>query len=303
LIENCHARNTGDDAFAIWSATDGYPAPCTGNIIRNCTAELPWRANCYGVYGGRGNHIENCVGIDAICYPGLTISTDFSPYPLDSVTVDSLTLIRCGGHYFVGYPYENDFGAIWLLGVQPANNGIKVMNADVIDPTYSGILLQGAGTFNNTIFQNITISNPVTDGVEIRAEVNGDATLKNINMVSNSYGVPRIVNESTKLKLTDLTPVQQPWKSISSRNAIRVIRGKHPALLLDLPARRDGGDYCVRASLYLVNGTTVAELLDKKLSSGVYRITLESAVKNQGGVYLAAVTIDGVTSRCEIIVH
>lgn len=43
VVENCHARGTGDDSFAIWAAPKGRLAS-SNNVIRNCTAEAPWRA-------------------------------------------------------------------------------------------------------------------------------------------------------------------------------------------------------------------------------------------------------------------
>jgi len=303
LIENCHARNTGDDAFAIWSATDGYSAPCTGNIIRNCTAELPWRANCFGVYGGRGNRIENCLGVDAITYPGLTISTDFSPWPLDSVTVDSITLTRCGGHYFVGYPYENDFGAIWLLGVMTPNNGIKVKNADIIDPTYSGILIQGAGTFNSVLFDNVTIANPTTNGVEIRSEVNGDGTLRNVKLVSNLYTKPRLTNLATKFKLTDETGVAGKQELKTSATRVQCRGGSRPVVMLNLPAKAENETYRVKVTMHLLNGKIVNEVVDKIFSAGSYSINMDRVRTKSAGVYLAEVTIDGKREVFRIMVE
>ncbi len=129
VIENSHARNTGDDAFAIWSATDLYPHPDTNNVIRNCTVQITWRAAAYAIYGGVGNRIENSVAYDTLTYPGLTVSSEFQPFPMESATIDGLSLIRCGGTYWGG----QQFGAIWLRGDQNPTNGITVKNVDIID--------------------------------------------------------------------------------------------------------------------------------------------------------------------------
>jgi hypothetical protein len=293
LIENCHVRNTGDDGLAIWSAKDGYGQPCTNNIIRNCTVELPWRAACFAVYGGRGNRIENCVGADAYTYPGLTIGSEFNPWPMDSVTVDGLSLYRCGGHYFKGYDYEGDFGSIWMRADLPATNGITIKNVDIIDPNLAGIQLQGAGTFTNVLLDNITISNPTTFGIVINAGTSGSATFRNVQLVSNSYNVPRLVNNSSGFTLTQEGVGVTNLKTALSKAKVVLKSGIHPVLSLSLPSNGKSTLYHVNISVYLLNGKKAAVLADKDLNAGAYNFMVDREAKRAAGLYLVAVIING----------
>jgi hypothetical protein len=293
LIENCHVRNTGDDGLAIWSAKDGFGQPCTNNTIRNCTVELPWRAACFAVYGGRGNRIENCVGADAYTYPGLTIGSEFNPWPLDSVTVDGLSLYRCGGHYFKGYDYEGDFGSIWMRADLPATNGITIKNVDVIDPNLAGIQLQGAGTFTNVLLDNITISNPTTFGIVINAGTSGSATFRNVQLVSNSYNVPRLVNNSSGFTLTQEGAGVTNLKTALSQAKVVCKSGIHPILSLSLPSNGKSSLYHVNISVYLLNGKKAAVLADKDLNAGAYNFMVDREAKRAAGLYLVAVIING----------
>jgi hypothetical protein len=57
-VRNNDARATGDDSFALFSATDalgpGGPDQ-TDNLFENLSAKLTWRAAGIAVYGGYGN--------------------------------------------------------------------------------------------------------------------------------------------------------------------------------------------------------------------------------------------------------
>ena len=192
VVENSHARNTGDDAFAIWSATDLYPQPNVNNVIRNCTAQITWRAAGFAIYGGRNNRIENSIAYDTLTYPGLTVSSEFQPYPLESATIDGLTLVRTGGTYWGG----QQFGSIWLRADMNPTNGITIKNVDIIDPTYQGISIQSnnGGVFTNTAFENITISNPTTYGIQVLSTAKGGASFTNVTVNNAPSG--KAVNQS-----------------------------------------------------------------------------------------------------------
>jgi hypothetical protein len=180
VVENSHARNTGDDAFAIWSARDLYPQPDRNNVIRNSTAQITWRAAGFAIYGGVGNRIENSAVYDTITYPGLTVATSFDPYPMESATIDGLTLVRTGGAFFGG----QEFGAIWLFSAQSPTPGITIRNVDIIEPTYSGIHIQseGTGSLGNARLENIAIVRPTTFGIQIKAGALGSATFSNVTV-------------------------------------------------------------------------------------------------------------------------
>jgi len=296
LIENCHARNTGDDGFAIWSAMDGYGHPCTNNTVRNCTVEFPWRAACFAIYGGDGNRIENCVGADAITYPGLTVSSEFNPHPMDSATVDGVTLYRCGAHYFTGYDYENNFGAIWLRADQTPTNGITIRNIDVIDPTFQGISIQGTGSFTNLLLENITISNPTTYGIEIKAGPSGGATFRNVNMISNKYSVPRLLNSDAGFILTEENvPVKRMGAAAVGRFTAK-ISNCGSKVIIDFtvpPSAMPQAKSFVTVSMFQASGRLVTKF-ENEFSSGNHRVAIDRSVMCPApGFYIISIENSG----------
>ena len=191
VLENNHARNTGDDAFAIWSATDLYPQPATGNVIRRSTVQITWRAAAFAIYGGTDNRIEDSVAYDTLTYPGLTVSSEFQPFPLVSATVENLTLVRTGGTYWGG----QEFGSIWVRADQDPIRGITLRHLDVIDPAHQGIHVQGdGGALHDVLIEDVTITRPRTYGVQVQAGAAGRATFRDVTVIDP--GVAGIVNQA-----------------------------------------------------------------------------------------------------------
>ena len=190
LVENSTARNTGDDAFAIWSAT--YRAdsgPSANNVIRNCTVLMPWRASCYAIYGGRGNMIENSSCFDTLTYPGVTLSSEFSPYPFEGNTVvRNMELERSGGKFWGGQEY----GAIWLFVKDSHIRGIRIQNITIHDSTFMGIRIHKHGLSTKRILdsqiKDISIRNAGTTGIHVEAGVSGSTSFQNVGITgSHSY--------------------------------------------------------------------------------------------------------------------
>lgn len=78
VIENCSARGTGDDGFAIWPAVFAKQVFTPGhNQIVHCTAQLPFLANGAAIYGGESNSIKNCSFTDISQGAAILISTTF----------------------------------------------------------------------------------------------------------------------------------------------------------------------------------------------------------------------------------
>lgn len=78
VIENCTARGTGDDGFAIWPAVFGKQLFTPGhNLISHCTAQLPYLANGAAIYGGESNAIKGCSFTDITQGSAILISTTF----------------------------------------------------------------------------------------------------------------------------------------------------------------------------------------------------------------------------------
>ncbi len=167
LVSNVEARATGDDSFALFAAQDQNSGELKGNTFQNLTALFPWRAAGVAVYGGYNNTIQNFLVADTLTYSGLTISSLNFGYPFEGfgasppTTIQNFSLVRDGGHFWGAQV----FGAIWVFSATNVFQGIRVNDATITDPTYSGIMFQtdyvgGAAQFpvKDTVFTNTTIT-------------------------------------------------------------------------------------------------------------------------------------------------
>lgn len=155
LVENCTTRNTGDDGFAIWPAAFDHShiqtAPPPGrNVIRRCTAELPYLANGGAIYGGADNRIEDCLFSDITAGCGILISSTFPTadkthgidYNFSGVTIArNCRLVRCGG-------FDHDWAwraALQICVDQTDISGVSLSRIDVRDSLSDGFSVVGAG--------------------------------------------------------------------------------------------------------------------------------------------------------------
>ncbi|MFI6094613.1 discoidin domain-containing protein [Lentzea sp. NPDC051213] len=176
-VANIDARSTGDDAFALFAATDGGGSGQQNNIFENLSVQTPWRAAGLAVYGGKNNIFRNIYVSDTLTYSAVTISSldfgypmeDFGPEP---TTFSGLTLVRSGGHFWGA----QTFGAIWMFSASKKYTGIRLSDVEIIDPTYSGIMFQtkynGAAEniFQDTVLSNVSISGARKSGDEFDAK-------------------------------------------------------------------------------------------------------------------------------------
>jgi hypothetical protein len=179
LISNDEARTTGDDSFALFAALDQNPGDLKNNTIRNVTALLPWRAAGVAVYGGYANTVQNFLVADTLCYSGLTISSLNFGFPFEGfgasppTTIANFSLVRDGGHFWG----DQVFGAIWAFSATQPFQGIRVNDATITNPTYSGIMFQtdyvgGTALYpvTDTIFTNTTITGAQQSGDQYNAK-------------------------------------------------------------------------------------------------------------------------------------
>ncbi|MGK5737489.1 galactose-binding domain-containing protein [Micromonospora sp. URMC 103] len=167
-VANSEGRSNGDDAFALFSATDqGAATGNHGNVFENLTATLTWRAAGIAVYGGYDNVFRNLYIADQLTYSGITISSLDFGYPFigfgasPPTRFENISLIRSGGHFWGA----QTFPAIWLFSASKEFRGIRVSDVDIVDPTYSGIMFQTKYTggqpenpVTDTVFTNVSIS-------------------------------------------------------------------------------------------------------------------------------------------------
>jgi hypothetical protein len=227
-VTQSHMRSTGDDAIAVWSiqwllwVQHGHypPNPATdvnqgvehGNVIQNVSVQMPWRANCFAVYGGNDNHFSDSTCEDVLTYPGILIDHEFSPYPFGSAltTFSNISLTRAGGEMFfetTANPWYH--GALKLYMREGDVNDILVKNIDIIDPTYGGIEIRGYGTaytngetqpadilaaadaakMSNVTIQDVNVSGAGTYGIEaLDGASRGSVSFVNVAVSGSGMG-------------------------------------------------------------------------------------------------------------------
>jgi hypothetical protein len=170
VVEQSHFRNTGDDAVATWAPSfDG--GVNTNNSFRFNTVQLPWRANCFAIYGGKDNRLEDNLCYDVVTYPGILIAQQFRAWPFaGTTTVQRNSLIRAGGAM-----WNQEHGALKVHAAEGALSGIVVKDILIDSPTFSGVQIEGPHKLSETTFSNIQIVNAGTVGILISPSASGSA--------------------------------------------------------------------------------------------------------------------------------
>jgi hypothetical protein len=182
-IVNSHFRNTGDDALASWS-TGTDPGMNANNVFHFNTVQVPWRANCFGVYGGSDNRVEDNVCADVVTYPGILVAQQFGSDAFGgTTTIQRNTITRAGGHMF-----NQDHGAVEVFGSLGPVSGVLVKDLVIDSPTYAGLHIEGPNPITNATFDTISITNAGSYGILVRAKSTGGGTFSNVT-VSGSNGL------------------------------------------------------------------------------------------------------------------
>jgi len=198
VIQNCTARGTGDDCFAMWPAASdqGFvgkgPRP-GNNLIRRCTGQLTFLANGGAIYGGANNRIEDCLFTDISTGCGILISSTF-PTSDEQLRIDNnfsgttvvrnCELLRCGGY---------DHSWAWRAALQlcldrRSISGILISRVAIRDSLSDGLSVvapgskKGEGTLSDARLEQVTVSNfglgaPSRHALWIRNDAVGDMTL------------------------------------------------------------------------------------------------------------------------------
>jgi hypothetical protein len=181
VVEQSHFRNTGDDALASWAPSFDGDANAN-NVFRFNSVQLPWRANCYAIYGGRDNRIEDSTCADVVTYPGILIAQQFKAWPFEgTTTVERVSLIRAGGPM-----WGERHGALKLLASEGDLSGVAVRDLLIDSPTFSGVQIDGPHRLAGVIFDNVRIVGPATYGIEVRATGAGSGAIFNAVSVSGA---------------------------------------------------------------------------------------------------------------------
>ncbi|MBV9791648.1 MAG: hypothetical protein JOZ51_25855 [Chloroflexi bacterium] len=177
IVENSHFRNTGDDALATWAPS--FDGPSTANnTFRFNTIQLPWRANCLAIYGGRDHKIQDNLCYDVVTYPGILIAQEFNSHPFGGTTrVERNSLIRAGGPM-----WSQQHGALKINTAEGPISGLIVDDLIIDSPTYAGIHIQGPAQLSDTTLANIRVANAGSYGVLINGKATGGATFNGVNV-------------------------------------------------------------------------------------------------------------------------
>ncbi|HEY8088752.1 MAG TPA: glycosyl hydrolase family 28-related protein, partial [Polyangiaceae bacterium] len=186
-VEQSTARNTGDDGFASWAyAGAGDPAN-TGNTFRFDTVQLPWRANCFAIYGGQGNAVEDSLCADVVTYPGIFVDQEFDAHPFaGTTTIARDTVVRGGGQMFGA-----QWGALTLSGHDAASpmTGIVVQDVDLQAATYAGVLFIGPSTaMQGVTLDGVSIESAGSYGIQVASSASGSATASDVVVTGAATG-------------------------------------------------------------------------------------------------------------------
>jgi hypothetical protein len=186
-VVDSHFRYTGDDALASWSYTSPG-AVNTGNVFHFNTVQLPWRANCFAIYGGADNAIEDNVCADTLTFPGIQVGGPYVQAAFAGTTrVERNTLIRAGGTSF-----EQAHGALKLFAYQVDMTGVVVRDVEILSPVFHGIDLQSWGADASRIidasFERVTITSPGEYGIHVRGDARGSATMSHVTVSDPGMG-------------------------------------------------------------------------------------------------------------------
>lgn len=210
-IENCTARGTGDDCFAIWPTTFLKQVFAPGhNLIVHCTAQVPFLANGAAIYGGESNKIKNCSLVDISQGSAILISTTFPTENKDKSINNNFsgtTVIEdCDIKTSGGFDHEWDWRAALEICIDKRSiSGLEINNLTITSSLSNAFSViaknenDKIGFLSNTILQNVSISNfgiGVKDrhGLFINSSAHGSLTIKKSD-------IPNIKNESENFTL------------------------------------------------------------------------------------------------------
>src|SRR5947199_221063 len=190
-VVNSHFRNTGDDGVASWSRSDTPNGVNLNNIIHFNTVQSPWRGNCYAIYGGQDNKVEDNVCSDVVTYPGILIAQEFTSFPFAGITsVRRNNLVRAGGPM-----WNQQHGALKIWAYDSSLSGLLISDIDIVSPTYSGLQIDGVQN-DSSLWKTVTYSSltsiGITDagtwGIHMASGARGDATFTGVVVANPGSG-------------------------------------------------------------------------------------------------------------------
>jgi len=187
-IENCTARGTGDDCFAIWPTTFLKQVYSPGhNRIVHCTATLPFLANGVAIYGGDSNIVQDCSLVDISQGSAILISTTFPTENNDKSINNNFSgktvIENCDIKSSGGFDHEWDWRAAVEICIDKRSIlGLEISNLNITNSLSNGLSVIAKngpgkiGSLSDATVQHINISN---SGIGVKGKyslfINGDA--------------------------------------------------------------------------------------------------------------------------------
>ncbi|CAM5304877.1 hypothetical protein SAVIM338S_00506 [Streptomyces avidinii] len=180
-VSQSSVRNTGDDALALWSEAQAV----TDCVLRFNTVQLPLLANGAAIYGGSGNRIEDNLVSDTVTgAAGIAVSTRFGIPFSGPATVQRNTLSRAGGYE---PNWQSKLGALWVYAdTSDITTPVLLQDNDVLDSTYSGLLVSWQKNVANLTVKNTRIDKAGGYGIEINAA--GSGTFSGVAVTGTASG-------------------------------------------------------------------------------------------------------------------
>ena len=182
------------------------------NTIRHCTAQSPFLANGAAIYGGKSNHIEDCLITDISTGCAILLSTTFPTANTNrgidnnfsgTTVVQGCDLIRSGGFD----PWRTWRAALQLCLDGRNISGVDIRDLNIKDSISDGLSIVGPGKdqsqnmLTNAILANVNIPNygigaENRHGLWIRNDVCGSFNLRHSRIVeqvnnSSSFTIQR----------------------------------------------------------------------------------------------------------------
>ncbi len=215
-IENCTARGTGDDCFAIWptvSQAIKQEFPPGHNLVIHCSGALPYLANGAAIYGGDSNEVRECSFTDISQGSAILISTTFPTESKDKSINNNFsgtTIIEdCDIKTSGGFDHDWDWrAAVELCLDKRSIAGIEINNVHIENSLSNGLSVitknepGKMGVLSHAILQNVTILNygigvQGKHGLFISSDAHGSLVIKKstISDIKKESGHFSIVQE------------------------------------------------------------------------------------------------------------
>ena len=166
VVEQCHVRNTGDDALATWSPAGTWASQqtCEQNRFIHNTVELPWHANGIGLYGGKDHEVRGNLVVDTVqSGGGLLISSGHGAFPFEgTLLIEHNRFLRTGGDCYI----DGRNGGLWIHAHESdIVSPIVIRDLELLESANAGITIHGPRALRNTTFEDILIQGSQENGM------------------------------------------------------------------------------------------------------------------------------------------